>query len=231
MRASRQRPGLRSAALAALCALAAACAQAPPRDVPPAATQAPAGQPHGAGQAGRPAAPPPHPEAVSYALDPVHTRIAIAIDHAGFSRAIATVSGTTGTLQLAPGSWEGARVDVEIPLDRLDFGDAAWNRAVAARGLLDTGQHPVATFHSTRVEPVDAGRARIHGLLTLRGNTREVVLDAVRNAERRYPLPPFRRAVGFSATATLSRADFGSTAWDSMVGDAVEVRIELEASR
>lgn len=173
----------------------------------------------------------PHPDARAHAIDPVHTRIAIAIDHAGFSRAIGTVSGSTGTLHLVPGTWEGARVAVDIPLDRLDFGDADWNRAVGAGGLLDTGRHPRAHFRSTRVEAVDTDHARIHGELTLRGTTREVVLDTVRNGERRHPLPPFRHTVGFSATTTLSRADFGSTAWSSLIGDAVEVRLELEATR
>lgn len=204
----------RSAALMLLCALAA-CGTAPPREaVEPGAW-----------------APPAHPDAHAYALDPVHTRILLAVDHAGFSASLGTVSGTTGRLQLVPGSWEGAAVEARIPLDRLDFGDDAWNRAIAAAGLLDSDRHPEAVFRSTRVEALDATRARIHGELTLRGVTRSVVLEAVRNDERRHPLPPFRRTVGFSATATLSRADFGSTAWQSMIGDAVEVRIELEAAR
>lgn len=206
---------LRMPALAVLFAVACACSQSPPRAAVPAET----------------GAEPPHPDAVAYALDPVHTRIAIAVDHAGFSKAIGTVSGTTGTLHLVPGSWEGARVEAAVPLSRLDFGDGDWNRAVAGGGLLDSGRHPVATFRSLRVEALDAGHARIHGELELRGTTRAVVLDAVRNAEKRHPLPPFRHTVGFSATATLSRADFGSTAWASMIGDAVEVRIEVEAVR
>lgn len=204
-----------------LCALACACSQAPQRAAPP-ASPAPAGAVDGLEA---------HPDARSHSIDPVHTRIAITVDHAGFSKAIGTVSGTSGTLHLVPGSWEGARVEASIPLARLDFGDEGWNRAVAAGGLLDTVRHPEATFRSLRVEAVDAERARIHGELTLRGVAREVVLDAVRNAQKRHPMPPFRHTVGFSATATLSRADFGSTAWGSMIGDEVGVRIELEATR
>ena len=216
MRTILQRPTPRTTALLAACVMAAACAQPATRGAQPAAVPSPLDSSA-------------HPDARAYALDPVHTRIAIAVDHAGFSKAIGTVSGTTGTLQLVPGTWDGARVVANIPLSRLDFGDADWNRAVAAGGLLDAGRHPVATFRSTRVEPLDADRARIHGELTLRGTTRGVVLDAVRNAERRHPLPPFRNTVGFSATATLSRGAFGSSAWSSMIGDVVEVRIELEA--
>ncbi|MGY1408649.1 MULTISPECIES: YceI family protein [unclassified Luteimonas] len=170
-------------------------------------------------------------EPVAYALDPVHTRILVAVDHAGFSTALGTISGSTGTLHFTPGDWSGARVEVQIPLQRLDFGDEAWNRATLARNLLDAEDHPVATFSSTRVEPLDERRAIVHGLLELRGMSREVALQVELNGARRHPLPPFRRTVGFSATATLARSDFGITAWRSMIGDTVQLRIEAEATR
>lgn len=166
-----------------------------------------------------------------YALDPVHTRVQFAIDHAGFSKAIGTVSGSTGTLVFDPDDWSSARVEVSIPVSRIDLGDAKWNQATLARGLLDGERHPVATFVSTRVEPIDAQRAVVHGNLTLRGETREVALQVVRNALKRHPLPPFRRTVGFSATGMLSRSAFGADAWKSMIGDAVELRLEVEATR
>ena len=85
--------------------------------------------------------------------------------------------------------------------------------------------------HPVSGEPLDAQRAIVHGLLALRGVSREVALEVRLNGARRHPLPPFRRTVGFSATATLSRADFGITAWRSMIGDTVELRIEAEATR
>ncbi|SDQ97100.1 Polyisoprenoid-binding protein YceI [Pseudoxanthomonas sp. CF385] len=165
-----------------------------------------------------------------YRLDPVHTRVMFAISHAGFSRAIGTVSGSTGTLTFDPTDWTRAKVDVRVPIARADLGDADWNKATLAKSLLDAEDHPEARFVSTRVEPVDATHARVHGELTLRGVTREVVLDVTLNAAKRHPMPPFRRTVGFSATSTLSRADFGITAWKSMIGDDVELRIEAEAT-
>ena len=166
-----------------------------------------------------------------YSLDPVHTRVQFAIDHAGFSKAIGTVSGSTGTIVFDPDDWGSARVEVSIPIARVDLGDAKWNQATLARNLLDAERHPVATFVSTRIEPIDAQRAIVHGDLTLRGETREVALQVVLNGLKRHPLPPFRRTVGFSATAALSRSDFGIDAWRSMIGDAVELRLEVEATR
>ncbi len=169
-------------------------------------------------------------QARTYALDPVHTRVMFAVDHAGFSRAIGTVSGTTGTLRLDPGDWSSARVEARVPLGRLDLGDDAWNRASLAGNLLDAERHPDAVFVSERVEAAGERRLRIHGRLTLRGVTRPLVLDAVMNDIRRHPMPPFRRTAGFSAVAMLSRADFGITSWPGVIGDEVEIRLEVEAT-
>lgn len=170
-------------------------------------------------------------EAVHYSLDPVHTRVMFAIGHAGFSKAIGTVSGSTGSLVFDTGDWAGAKLQASVPMARVDLGDAGWNKAALAGNLLDVEDHPSAEFVSTRVEPVAPGRASVYGTLTLRGVSREIVLDVTLNAAKRHPLPPFRRTVGFSATAMLSRKDFGINAWPSVIGDAVELRIEAEATR
>lgn len=167
----------------------------------------------------------------TYRLDPVHTRVMFAISHAGFSNAIGTVSGSTGTLVFDPEDWTTATLKASVPIARVDLGDAKWNEATLAGNLLDAKDHPTAEFVSTRIEPLAADRARVHGTLTLRGVSQPVTLDVKLNALKRHPLPPFRRTVGFSATATLSRKAFGIDAWASVIGDSVELRIEAEAIR
>lgn len=170
-------------------------------------------------------------EPETYAIDPVHTRVMFAISHAGFSNAIGTVSGSTGMLVFDRTDWRSAKLDVRVPLARLDLGNAKWNAAALAANLLDGGRHPEAHFVSGQVEPVDADRARVCGQLTLRGVSRPLCMDVTLNALKRHPMPPFRRTAGFSATATLSRGDYGITAWKSVIGDEVEIRIEAEAVR
>lgn len=165
----------------------------------------------------------------SYTLDPVHTRVVLAVDHAGFSKALGAVSGATGVLVFDPEDWPAARIEVSIPLQGLDFGDADWNRTVLGRHLLHARRHPEASFVSTRVEADGEDRARVYGDLTLRGVTREIRLDVVLNRLQRHPMPPYRRTVGFSASVVLHRADFGIDAWKTLIGDEVELRIEAEA--
>lgn len=169
-------------------------------------------------------------QAQTYRLDPVHTRIVFAVDHAGFSQSLGTFSGATGTLVWDDGDWRGATLDVTVPLDSLDLGDARWRKNVLDGTFLDAGRQPQARFVSTRVEPGEPGKARVFGQLTLRGESREVVLDVTLNALKRHPLTR-RQTAGFSATAELSRRDFGMDAWPNVVGDRVALRIEAEAVR
>ena len=170
-------------------------------------------------------------QAAQYAIDPVHTRVVFALSHAGFSQAVGTVSGSTGTLVFDPDDWSSARLQVQVPIARLELGDEKWNRAALAGNLLDAKAHPLATFTSTRIEPINAQHATVVGTLSLHGVSQEVQLAVTFNALKRYPLPPFRRTAGFSATATISRKAFGIDAWPSVIGDRVELRIEAEATR
>ncbi|RZZ84651.1 YceI family protein [Pseudoxanthomonas winnipegensis] len=167
----------------------------------------------------------------TYQLDPVHTRVLFSVSHAGFSQAMGTVSGSTGLIEFDPDDWSRARVQVSVPLDRADLGDAAWNKAVAASNLLDVKDHPRAEFISTRVMPRGGDHFDVVGQLTLHGITREVTLAVTFNQLKRHPLPPFRRTAGFSATTTLSRAAFGIDAWPSVIGDAVQLNLQVEATR
>lgn len=168
------------------------------------------------------------PEA--YRIDPVHTRVAFLVDHAGFSKAIGTFAGSTGELRFDPDDWTTASLDVSIPLASLEIGDARWRDKVLDGTFLDARDQPVARFVSTRVVPGEPGQARVFGELSLRGTRREVVLDVQLNALKRHPLT-LRRTAGFSATGTLSRSAFGMDAWRRVVGDEVQLMIEAEAVR
>jgi polyisoprenoid-binding protein YceI len=170
-------------------------------------------------------------EPLRYAVDPVHTRVLFEIDHAGFSKAIGTVSGSEGSLHFDADDWSTARLDVVVPMQRLDMGDADWAVAVFAPRFLDVKRYPQARFVSTSVTRQDASRGTVCGELTLHGVTRPLCMALVLNRIARYPLPPFRRTAGFSASATLKRSEFGMTSWQSLVGDTVVLRIEAELVR
>lgn len=177
------------------------------------------------------AASPLQAQALAYRLDPVHTRVLMSVEHAGFSNALGTVSGSSGWLWFDADDWSSARLHVQVPLQRLDFGDEAWNKATLAPNLLDAQRHPEAVFIADQAVPIGAQQARVCGQLQLRGQRGPVCLDVRFNQLRRHPLPPFRQTIGFSARGQLSRSDFGIRAWPGLIGDVISLQIEVEAVR
>ena len=169
-------------------------------------------------------------QAERYAIDSVHTRIGFQVSHAGFSSPIGTFSGAHGSLDFDPGDWSAARVDVRVPVNTLDLGDADWQRRILDGTFLDAKKFPEARFVSTQVEARGDDAALVTGELTLHGVTRPVQLQVRFNKLARHPLT-FRRTAGFSATATLSRKDFGMDKWAKLVGDEVRLVLEVEATR
>lgn len=170
-------------------------------------------------------------QAERYTIDPVHSRVLIRVSHAGFAQAMATLSAPRGYIEYDADAPEAARVEVELPLDRLDFGDADWNRRMARRDYFDSERHPSARFVSTSVQPGADRELRIEGQLELRGVRVPVTLAArINRLGRDLPYVP-RHSLGASATATLDRRDFGMDRHGGAVGDTVEVWIEVEARR
>ena len=167
-------------------------------------------------------------DVASYALDPVHTRLAFQVSHAGFSRPVGTFSRIEGELQFDEADWSSARLTVRIALSTLDLGDANWREKILDRTFFDAKKFPDAVFESTSVEATGKNTANVTGNLTLHGVTRPVTLAVTLNALRRHPLT-FKKTAGFSATGNLRRSDFGMDAWKNLVGDEVTLVIEAEA--
>jgi polyisoprenoid-binding protein YceI len=87
-----------------------------------------------------------------FAIDPVHTRVAFQVSHAGFSSPVATFSKVAGVLDFDEADWSTAHVDVRIPIATLDLGDDKWQGKILDATFFDAKKFPEARFVSTKVE-------------------------------------------------------------------------------
>jgi polyisoprenoid-binding protein YceI len=166
----------------------------------------------------------------SFEIDPVHTRVAFMVSHAGFSHAIGTFSGSTGQLQFDENKWYESSISVSVPVTSLNLGDTNWQEKILDGTFFDAKKFPAATFVSRRIEKLTDNTGIAYGTLNIRGVEQTVNLNFTLNALKRHPLN-FKKTIGFSATATISRKSFGMTAWSNSIGDEVRIIIELEATR
>ncbi|MBU0774876.1 MAG: YceI family protein, partial [Alphaproteobacteria bacterium] len=92
--------------------------------------------------------------------------------------------------------------------------------------FFDAAKFPTATFVSTSVKPDGATGADITGNLTIKGVTKPVTLDAELYGAGKAPaMAGGKENVGFVATTTIKRSDFGMAYGVPMVGDAIELKI------
>ena len=165
----------------------------------------------------------------TYAADPHHTQIAWTINHLGFTQYDGIFGDATGTLTLDPARPAAATVAIEVPLSGLHTTVAALDDHLKKPDYFDAARFPTVAFKSTSVS-VSGNSATIAGLLTLHGVTRPVTLAARFVGAGTNPLSK-KATVGFAATATIRRSDFGMTTLIPALGDTVELRINAAFER
>lgn len=160
-----------------------------------------------------------------YELDPAHSQAAFSVARFGFNDVIAFFPGVTGVVTLDETAPEKSAVEAKIAVAGLQSGDATRNEHLLGPRWFNAAAFPAMTFASTAVERTGEKTARVTGDLTILGETRSVVLDVTLNKLGADPATK-RPAAGFSATASLRRADFGMTTAPALIGADVAVRIE-----
>jgi polyisoprenoid-binding protein YceI len=166
---------------------------------------------------------------VAYTLDPAHTQVQVSWNHLQYSNPEAGFDKIAGTLMWDKDDITKSSVDVTIAVDSVHSHVPALDEQLRSAKFLDASRFADMRFVSTRVERADKhGRLRISGNLTVHGVTRPVTLDAHFNHAGIYPMLEVP-AVGFSATTTIKRADFGVSEGIPYVGDELSVRITAEA--
>ncbi|MBN8912773.1 MAG: YceI family protein, partial [Rhizobiales bacterium] len=103
---------------------------------------------------------------------------------------------------------------------------AGRDKHLSKTDFLDVDTFPKATFVSKKVEPAGDGQAKITGDLTLRGLTKEVVIDAAYVGGG--PDPWGGNRVGFAGTTSVPLADFGITFNLGPASKEVELTLNVE---
>lgn len=166
---------------------------------------------------------------VTYKLDPGHTNVLASWSHFGFSHPSAQFGAVDGTLVYDEKDVAKSSVEVTLPLSGLDSFVPKLDAHLKSADFFDAEKFPAITFKSTKVEDLGGGKLRITGDLTVKGTTRPVVLAAQLNKAGDHPMTK-RPTVGFDATATIKRSEFGVGAYVPNVGDEITLRITTEAS-
>jgi polyisoprenoid-binding protein YceI len=168
----------------------------------------------------------------NYAVYSPHTQVIFAIRHLGLSTFYGTVGHVTGTLNFDPAQPEKSALNVQIDMNSIATPVEEVNNTLKS-SVFHADKFPTATFVSTRVVKTGANTGTVTGNLTLGGVTKPVTLNVTFNGGRNLPLPLPGYRVGFDATGTIRRSDFGLThvIWSGFVSDEVNLIIDCEMEK
>jgi polyisoprenoid-binding protein YceI len=172
-------------------------------------------------------------EPARYELDPAHTTIAFLVEHIGYAKTLGQFLRASGgyTFDAETGALSAVRVVVKT--DGVDTRHEARDRHLRSEDFLDSSGHPTMTFTAHGARRTGERTFVVTGELALLGTTRPLTLAATLNKSAPYPIGDRAEVMGVSARGTLKRSEFGMTYGieDNLVGDEVELVIEIEARR
>jgi len=167
----------------------------------------------------------------TWKADPVHSEIAFSVRHLMVSNTRGRFTSYEVTI-ITSEDPRGSSVAATIDLASIDTGNEPRDNHLRSADYFEVEKYPTMSYRSTGILRTDGGWV-IEGELTLHGVTRQVPLAVEVNGFG--PDPWGGQRVGFSATAQISRRDFGidiSIPMDRggvVVGDKVSISLEIEA--
>ena len=165
---------------------------------------------------------------VDYKIDPTHTATVFSWNHFGFSTPSANFSDIQGVIKVDNAKPANSSVEVTIPVSSVNTNVTALDKEFQEEGWFNAAKYPNITFKSTKVETKDKKHFKITGNLTVKGITKPVVLDAVLNKQGEHPMAKVP-AIGFNATTSFNRSEFGIGNYVPNFGDKITVNITTEA--
>ena len=168
----------------------------------------------------------------TFVLDSSHSQVLFSYDHLGYSTTFGMFSGFEGEIIFDEDNPAASSVTVSIPVMSMFTGWEARFDHFMADDFFGAEEGDLVTFTSTSIEVTGENTADITGDLSMNDATVPVTLAATLNQASPYPFGPKEGTptMGFQATTTVMRSDFGLGAFAPAVSDEVDVTISIEAA-
>jgi polyisoprenoid-binding protein YceI len=169
----------------------------------------------------------------NWQIDPAHSSAQFSVRHLAISTVRGAFSKVTGSVMFDDKDVSKSTVEVTIDANSVDTRVPDRDNDLRSEKFFDVAHYPSITFKSRKVEQLAPGKLKVTGDLTIRGTTKEVVLDVEGpTAPMKDPWGNTRTAA--NATTKINRQDFG-VKWNAtldnggvVVGDDVSIIIDVE---
>jgi polyisoprenoid-binding protein YceI len=172
----------------------------------------------------------------TWKIDPQHSAAQFSVRQMAISTVRGGFSKVNGTVVIDDQDITKSTVDVSIDVSTVDTREPGRDKDLRSDHFFDVEHFPTMTFKSKKVEQVAPGKLKVTGDLTIRGTTKDVVLD-VEGPTAPVKDPWGNQRAAANATTKINRQDFG-VKWNAtldnggvVVGDDVNINIDAEMTK
>jgi polyisoprenoid-binding protein YceI len=167
----------------------------------------------------------------TWKADSAHSEVDFTIKHLGISNVHGRFGKVEATIVYDEKDVTKSTVNATIDVTGVDTGEAPRDNHLKTDSFFDVAKYTTATFVSTSVAKGGAGLL-VSGNLTIKGITKPVVLE-VEGPSAPVTGMDKKPHVGFSATTTIHRSEFGigSSFPAAVLGEDVKITIDLDAAK
>ncbi|MDE2292363.1 MAG: YceI family protein [Elusimicrobia bacterium] len=170
--------------------------------------------------------------AKTFQIDPMHSSANFKVRHMMVSYVHGKFGKLSGSFDFDGKNPKAWTAEATIDATSIDTGVGMRDKHLRSSDFFDAEKYPTITFKSTGVTHWKDGEGKLLGKLTIRGVTKDVVLDL--SLDGTTVDGRGNEHAGFTATTKINRQDFG-VSWNKsldhggvMVGDEVAITIEVE---
>jgi len=173
-------------------------------------------------------------EATKWKVDKSHTSVNFSINHF-FSAVTGKFTDFDGDVNFDPDNLGESTMEFSISIKSVNTEDGKRDRHLQSDDFFDAKEYPKMTFKSTKLVKKSDKEFMVHGKLTIRDVTKEVVLPMKLTGEMEHPMMKGTLILGIEIDATIDRTDYGVGTGDwaatMVVGDEVRIHIPMELKR
>jgi len=163
----------------------------------------------------------------AYSVDSKETLVRYEVLHFGSSDYWGTFPGATGTMQLDPKNLGATRLQVKVPVATVETTNRELDGELFSDEFFDGETYPYLSFIATGARRTGPRTVAISGKLSMHNVTLPVVLNATFIGGGPNPFDSKQIIIGFRATASVKRSDFGLGKYVPIVSDETRIVISV----
>ncbi len=171
----------------------------------------------------------------TWVIDPIHSEIHFKVRHLVIAYVTGSFNKFEGSMEADNDDFSDANIVFSAYVDSINTKVTDRDVHLKSAEFFDAENHPKIYFQSKKFTKVDGETFKLAGDITIRGITREIVLNVEYGGKVIDPWGTEK--LGFSLTGKISRKEFGLT-WNALTeaggavaGDEVKLEMNVEMVR